>query len=79
MKSVSDIAKDANIAGEFKKIAQKIVKNLNGGRSGSSGMGKVKSAYIPSMLGSSSVGSYDLEDILNNLSSGSPEDKLLVL
>ena len=39
-------------------------------------MGKVKSAYIPSMLGSSSINSYETEEILNALKSGSMEEKI---
>ena len=39
----------------------KTLKNFTGGSRTGTGMGKIKSAYIPSMLGSSNVNAYDLE------------------
>ena len=57
----------------------KVLKNFTGGSRTGTGLGKIKSAYIPSMLGSSTVNPYDLEELLNTLKSGSPDEKVTVL
>ena len=57
------MSKDSLIPNEMKKTAIRILKNINGGRSGGMGQ-KIKSAYIPSIMSSSSAMGYDLNEIL---------------
>lgn len=59
----------------MKKTCLRIIKTLNGGSSSKpfSGLTKMKSDYIPSMLGVSNVNGYSIEDVLNLMQSGSPD------
>ena len=50
------------------------MKNVNGGKGGLGN--KIKSAYIPSLMGGSNVIGYDLNDILDLLGSESQDEKL---
>lgn len=75
MKIIGEFSKDGMISNEIKKTAVRILKNVNGG--GKLGMGgKIKSAYIPSMLGGSNVVGYDIGDILDLLASSSQDEKI---
>lgn len=51
------------------------MKNINVGPLGKLGNGlhKIKSQYIPSMLGTSNVNGYGAEDIISLMGSGSPD------
>lgn len=63
VKVVLELSKDSVASNECKKICIRIVKNVNGaGRVG--GLNKIKSEYIPSMLGSSNVNGYAIDDTL---------------
>ena len=55
----------------MKKTAIRILKNVNGGgkRLGT----KIKSAYIPSMMGGSNAIGYDINDVLELLGSSSQD------
>ena len=79
VRAVQELSKDQNVAGDFKKISAKILKNFSNGNNNKSGLSKIKSAYIPSMLGSSNINAYDLESLLETLKAGSPDEKVAVL
>ena len=60
------------IPNEIKKTSMRIIKNVNGG--GKLGLGtKIKSAYIPSMMGGSNAIGYDIGDVLDLLGSSSQD------
>ena len=63
MKVIGEMSKDSLIPNEMKKTAVRILKNINGGKSGGMGQ-KIKSAYIPSIMSGSSAMGYDLNEIL---------------
>lgn len=56
----------------------RVVKNVNGGGN-RVGLNKIKSEYIPSMLGRSNVNGFGIDDVLTVLSTGSPDEKLSAL
>lgn len=59
-RTVLEISKNEMVSTEVKKLAVRIVRNVNGGRANQSkGFSKTKSDYIPSLLGNSEVGSHD--------------------
>jgi hypothetical protein len=55
-----------------------IVKNINGGKV-ICGNSKIQSEYMPNVFTASDVNGYRTEDILNVLSTGSPDEKITVL
>ena len=68
------MSKDSLLPAEMKKTAVRIMKNVSGGKGGLGN--KIKSAYIPSLMGGSNVIGYDLNDILDLLGSESQKEKL---
>ncbi len=77
IKIILELSKDSAVSNECKKICIRIVKNVNGG--GRVGLNKIKSEYIPSMMGNSNVNGYGIDDVLSLLSTGSPDEKLTAL
>lgn len=65
-KTILELSKDTTASNQVKKICVRIVRNINGGggRGVGSGLQKMRSEYMPSMLMGSNVGGFGVQDIL---------------
>lgn len=80
MKTVLEMSKDGASSNEVKKTCVRIIKTVNGsGSAKGAHLTKIKSEYIPSMLGVSNAHGYGVEDILDLLTIGSPDEKVTAL
>jgi hypothetical protein len=71
MKNITDLSKDSLLEAGIKKMALMIIRNVSG-----KGMGmKTTSAYIPTVLGESTISLSNIEEVLDGLNSSSQEVK----